>query len=278
MKRLLVASSCLSLLFAMVAPSISAAQNTNAGPSAGRPGGGNPSTGRPGGGGPSTGRPGGGGNPSTGRPGGGNPSTGRPGGGNPSHPSNPGHRPPHHNPGHKPPNHHPGHKPPHHHPGYKPPHHHPGYRRPYHHPGYRPVPLRPNWGWNGHRYHAAYFRYPPGYAYRRWAVGATLPFVFLSATYYVTNYAVMGFEAPPPGFQWVRYGPDILLVNITTGEVAAVQSGVATDRGPSRRQQRRPGPSQAGSARFVERSLRHFNPPTACGRQRPRLPGPSLML
>jgi Ni/Co efflux regulator RcnB len=32
--------------------------------------------------------------------------------------------------------------------------------------------------------------------------------------------------APEPGFQWVRYGPDLLLVNVTTGQVVDVAYGV----------------------------------------------------
>jgi Ni/Co efflux regulator RcnB len=36
-------------------------------------------------------------------------------------------------------------------------------------------------------------------------------------------------EPPPPGFQWVRYGPDLLLVNVVTGQVADVAYGVFYD-------------------------------------------------
>jgi len=32
--------------------------------------------------------------------------------------------------------------------------------------------------------------------------------------------------APEAGFQWVRYGPDVLLVNVTTGEVVDAVYGV----------------------------------------------------
>jgi Nickel/cobalt transporter regulator len=62
--------------------------------------------------------------------------------------------------------------------------------------------------------------YPPGYAYRAWAVGAILPPLFWSTpTYYYTGWAAMGLPPPDPGFQYVQYGPDLLLVNVTTGEV-----------------------------------------------------------
>jgi len=35
----------------------------------------------------------------------------------------------------------------------------------------------------------------------------------------------MGLEPPPRGYRWVRYGPDLLLVNIRTRRVADVIYG-----------------------------------------------------
>jgi Ni/Co efflux regulator RcnB len=35
----------------------------------------------------------------------------------------------------------------------------------------------------------------------------------------------MGLYAPPPGFVWVRFGPDLLLVNRHTGQIADVIYG-----------------------------------------------------
>jgi Ni/Co efflux regulator RcnB len=72
------------------------------------------------------------------------------------------------------------------------------------------------------RVHLAPFAYPNGWAYRRWAVGAVLPPLFLAPAYYYTDWATLGLEAPQPGFQWVRYGPDLLLVNVATGAVVDV--------------------------------------------------------
>ena len=68
--------------------------------------------------------------------------------------------------------------------------------------------------------------YPAGWAYRRWAVGAILPPLFLVPDYYYTDYAALGFPPPDPGFQWVQYGPDLLLVNVATGQVVDVAYGV----------------------------------------------------
>ncbi|MGA8610843.1 MAG: RcnB family protein [Xanthobacteraceae bacterium] len=70
------------------------------------------------------------------------------------------------------------------------------------------------------------FVYPAGWAYRRWVVGAILPPLFLTPDYYYTDYSALGFPPPDPGFQWVQYGPDLLLVNVATGQVVDVAYGV----------------------------------------------------
>jgi len=80
-------------------------------------------------------------------------------------------------------------------------------------------------GWR-HSIHGPAFSYPPGFSYRAWTTGAILPSVFLSSAYFYGNYGALGLAPPPAGFQWVRYGPDILLVNLSTGRVADVVDGV----------------------------------------------------
>jgi hypothetical protein len=103
------------------------------------------------------------------------------------------------------------------HPGFVAPR--PGFASP--HPGGLPVAGH-QFNWHGrafNRVHLAPFAYPSGWAYRRWAVGAILPPLFLAPAYYYGDWATLGLDPPMPGFQWVRYGPDLLLVNITTGEV-----------------------------------------------------------
>jgi hypothetical protein len=72
------------------------------------------------------------------------------------------------------------------------------------------------------RVQIAPFAYPPGWGYRRWVVGATLPPVFLAPDYFYADWAALGLEPPPPGCEWVRYGPDLLLVDVSTGEVVDV--------------------------------------------------------
>lgn len=100
----------------------------------------------------------------------------------------------------------------------------------------RPQPPRPGRPGEAHRpgagrpphfkpIHGPGFRYPRGYAYRRWTIGLLIPALFLSSTYYYDNYWNLGVGAPPRGYRWVRYGPDLLLVNIRTRRIADVIRG-----------------------------------------------------
>jgi Ni/Co efflux regulator RcnB len=52
-----------------------------------------------------------------------------------------------------------------------------------------------------------------------------LPGVFLSSAYIYTRYSVLGLGPPPPGYYWVRYGPDLLLVEHRTRRIADVIYG-----------------------------------------------------
>ncbi len=87
--------------------------------------------------------------------------------------------------------------------------HRPGAGRP---PGFRPI--------QGGRW-----RYPPGQRYRRWAIGGILPGLFLSSGYIFDDYWRLGLGGPPYGYHWVRYGPDLLLVEWRTGRVVDVIYG-----------------------------------------------------
>ncbi len=91
----------------------------------------------------------------------------------------------------------------------RPPQYRPGAGRP---PNFRPVHGRP-------------FHYPGGYRYRRWSVGLILPRLFLSSPYYYDDYYGLGVGAPPPGCRWVRYGPDLLLVDVRSGRIRDVLYG-----------------------------------------------------
>jgi len=164
------------------------------GPGGGQPGVTRPSPTKPSPGRPTPGRPGEGSRPTPGRPehGGNRPSPGKPG-----HPGQ-GTRPPQRPgvPGR------PGG------PG-KPGYHRPGEGRP---PSFRPI-------------RGPVFRYPHGYRYRRWTIGSLLPSLFLSSTYIYSGWAGLGLEPPPPGYYWVRYGPDMLLVQRGTRRVVDVIYG-----------------------------------------------------
>ncbi len=107
-------------------------------------------------------------------------------------------------------------------PGGHPP---PGFARPggpppgFAHPG---GPPGHQFSYRGHmveRVHINPFIYPSGWGYRRWAVGAALPPLFLARDYWYADWAGLGLAPPPPGTQWVRYGPDLLLVDVNTGQV-----------------------------------------------------------
>lgn len=120
-------------------------------------------------------------------------------------------------------------------PGYKPP---PGYRPPpgggyypppaFYPPGgrYPPGHYPPAGGWYRPPVYYAPWRYPSGYYYRPWSVGLFLPSLFLSSAYYFNSYQQFGLGAPPYGTRWVRYGPDLLLVEISTGRIRAVYNNV----------------------------------------------------
>jgi len=149
-------------------------------------------------------------------------------------PGNPGgkppvHRPPHHRPPHKPTPTPPGHRPPVH----RPPVHRPPVHRPppNHHrppPGWH-KPRPSQWYWRGrwvNRIRGPVFAYPRGYGYRYWYTGDILPALFLATQYFYDDVAPLGLEVPPPGYRWVRYGPDLLLVNLRTGAVEQVAYGV----------------------------------------------------
>jgi Ni/Co efflux regulator RcnB len=79
---------------------------------------------------------------------------------------------------------------------------------------------------NVRRVHASAFRYPNGYSYRRWSAGSILPSLFLSSYYFYNDWSAVGAYPPPPGYIWVRYGPDLLLVSRRSGRIRDVIYGV----------------------------------------------------
>lgn len=53
-------------------------------------------------------------------------------------------------------------------------------------------------------------------------VGYRLQSVFYSPRYYISDYGYYHLRMPRPWERWIRYGNDLLLVNIRTGRVVAV--------------------------------------------------------
>lgn len=80
--------------------------------------------------------------------------------------------------------------------------------------------------YHGNRVHAGRYAWPHGYAYGRRAVGYIMPRPFLASTYYYSGWRALGLAAPLAGHQWVRYGEDLLLVQVATGRVVDVRYGV----------------------------------------------------
>ena len=74
-------------------------------------------------------------------------------------------------------------------------------------------------------YHIGPYHAPRGYAYRRWAYGDILPSLFWGRDYWVLDYWLFGLDVPPYGYEWVRYGPDALLIDLRSGEVIQVVYG-----------------------------------------------------
>ena len=80
------------------------------------------------------------------------------------------------------------------------------------------------WSYRGEdhsRFRVPPYRYPYNWGYRSWRVGERLPYLFLSDSYYI-DFGPYGLPRPPYGYRWVRFGPDVLLVNVYTGEIVDV--------------------------------------------------------
>ena len=73
---------------------------------------------------------------------------------------------------------------------------------------------------------AGIYRWPVGFTYHRWVVGRPLARAFFAPAYYYAGYAALGLAPPPANYQWIRYGPDLMLVNLSTGNVVDIRYGV----------------------------------------------------
>jgi Ni/Co efflux regulator RcnB len=76
------------------------------------------------------------------------------------------------------------------------------------------------------RFHFGVYVRPRGWYEHRWTYGEILPALFWTQNYWLGNYYNYGLADPPPGFVWVRYGSDALLIDQNSGEVLQVEYDV----------------------------------------------------
>lgn len=82
--------------------------------------------------------------------------------------------------------------------------------------------------WRGYReshrevYRRPAYRGPRGYRYRPVAIGYRFERPYYASRYWIPDYA--RYRLPPPGYghRWVRYGNDVVLINISNGRVLQV--------------------------------------------------------
>jgi Ni/Co efflux regulator RcnB len=75
------------------------------------------------------------------------------------------------------------------------------------------------------RFHFVGGGYPGGWYARAWVFGDVLPIGWYAPGFYL-DYGNYGLPLPPIGCEWVREGPDAVLVDVWTGQVLSVYSGV----------------------------------------------------
>ncbi|HXU99182.1 MAG TPA: RcnB family protein [Caulobacteraceae bacterium] len=77
---------------------------------------------------------------------------------------------------------------------------------------------------------AAPYRWPKGEHPRHFHRHDRFPVIFLIPEYFVDDYDDFDLSAPPSNAQWVRYGDDLVLVDVDTGEILQVVEGVFTEQ------------------------------------------------
>jgi len=90
--------------------------------------------------------------------------------------------------------------------------------------GYHRGENGPKFKYKGRSYiavNAPRFVYPRGWGYRHWVAGTFLPTIFIAEPYFI-DFAWIGLPPPPPGYRWVRYGPDAVLVDVYTRRITDV--------------------------------------------------------
>lgn len=80
--------------------------------------------------------------------------------------------------------------------------------------------------WSHDRYRISPYRAPYGYYVRSWAFGDFLPRTWFGESYWIDDFYAYGLPYPPPGYEWVRVGPDALMVDRYTGRIVQVVRGI----------------------------------------------------
>ena len=76
------------------------------------------------------------------------------------------------------------------------------------------------------RFRVPPYRWPPHLHYARCVVGGHFPLALLITDYIILDWMDYGLTEPADGYQWVRYGPDLVLVDADTGQIVEVIYGV----------------------------------------------------
>jgi Ni/Co efflux regulator RcnB len=79
-----------------------------------------------------------------------------------------------------------------------------------------------HWSGDRHHRHVAYVAPYRNWHYRPVRIGYHLSPIYYSPRYYIGDYGYYHVRAPGRWQQWIRYGDDLLLVNIRTGRVLEV--------------------------------------------------------
>jgi Ni/Co efflux regulator RcnB len=66
----------------------------------------------------------------------------------------------------------------------------------------------------------------PGYYAHHWRYGEYLPEGWFAPSFWIYDYNDYDLPVPPYGYEWVRYGPDAVLVDTYSGEVVETVYGV----------------------------------------------------
>lgn len=81
--------------------------------------------------------------------------------------------------------------------------------------------------WNAQRrYRYGEYRPPSGWRYHRWHYGDRLPNYLWDREFWIMDSLSLGLTPPAPGYIWVRYGKDALLISSFDGEIVEVAYGI----------------------------------------------------